>query len=110
MLFRSGHCGTAAGTQPGWQLFGERTVTSPPRLDAGDELLQVSALAPTVELRATRAAVTYWPGARAGTTASFVFCDRRNLAAARVVIVSQTGRPRLAALLADGSTPDCSHG
>ena len=105
-----GHCGTAAGALPGWQLFGERTVTSPPRLDAGDELLQVHALAPGVELRATRSTVTYWPGARAGTTASFVFCDRNRLAAARVVIVSQTGRPRLGALLADGSTPDCSHG
>ena len=105
-----GHCGTASGAPPGWQLFADRTVSSPPRLDAGDELLQVQALAPDVELRATRSAVTYWPGARAGTTASFVFCDRRSLAGARVIIVSQTGRPRLGSLLSDGSTPDCGHG
>jgi type IV fimbrial biogenesis protein FimT len=105
-----GHCGAAPGTIAGWQLFGENTVTSPPRLDAADELLQVHTLPPTVELRATRTAVTYWPTARAATTATFVFCDRRNLALPRVVIVSQTGRPRLSARLADGSVPDCGHG
>ena len=105
-----GHCGTGASAQPGWQLFAERTASSPPRLDAGDDLLQVQALAPDVELRGTRGAVTYWPGARAGTTASFVFCDRRGLAAARVIIVSQTGRPRLGTALSDGSTPECGHG
>jgi type IV fimbrial biogenesis protein FimT len=105
-----GHCGATAGTMQGWQLFGENTITSPPRLDAGDELLQVRTLPPTVELQATRSAVTYWPTARAGTTATFVFCDRRNLAPPRAVIVSQTGRPRLSTRLADGSVPDCSHG
>jgi hypothetical protein len=91
-------------------LFSERIVNSPPRLDTADELLQVHTLAPTVDLRSTRSAVTYWPAARAGTTATFVFCDRRELAAARVVVVSQTGRPRLGTRLADGSQPDCSHG
>lgn len=105
-----GHCGAPAGAPAGWQLFGEHVVSSPPRLDAADELLQVHALPPTVTLRATRTAVTYWPTARSATTASFVFCDRRNLAVPRVVIVSQTGRPRLSTRLADGSAPDCSSG
>lgn len=105
-----GHCGAAAGAPAGWQLFAENVVSSPPRFDAADELLQVHALPPTVELRATRTAVTFWPAARAASTASFVFCDRGNLAQPRVVIVSQTGRPRLATRLADGSAPDCSHG
>jgi hypothetical protein len=85
-------------------------VASPPRLEPGDELLQVVALPATVEVRSTRAAVQYWPSARAGTTATFVFCDRRGLAAPRTVIISQTGRPRQGLQLADGSTPDCAHG
>lgn len=105
-----GHCGATASAIAGWQLFSENTVSSPPRLDPADELLLSHALPPTVELRATRTAVTYWPTARAGTTATFVFCDRRELVAPRVVIVSQTGRPRLGGRLADGSAPDCSHG
>lgn len=104
-----GHC-TTAGTPSGWQLFADNSPTSPPRLDASDELLQAHTLPPSIELRVTRSAVTYWPTARAASTASFIVCDRRNLAAPRVVIVSQTGRPRLSQRLSDGSIPDCTHG
>jgi len=105
-----GHCGTTSSASAGWQLFVENTITTPPRFDAADALLQAHTLPGTVLLRATRPAVTYWPTARAATTATFVLCDRRNLAPARVVIVSQTGRPRLGTRLADGTLPDCTHG
>ena len=46
-------------------------------------------------LTATRPLVTYWPWPRAGTTVTFTLCDPRSPAAARQVIVSQTGRPRV---------------
>jgi type IV fimbrial biogenesis protein FimT len=46
-------------------------------------------------LAATRPLITYWPWPRAGTTVTFTLCDPRTPSAARQVIVSQTGRPRV---------------
>jgi hypothetical protein len=45
--------------------------------------------------------------ALAGTTVSFVFCDQRGNSAARAIIVSQTGRPRVAAHDAAGKPLRC---
>jgi type IV fimbrial biogenesis protein FimT len=45
----------------------------------------------------SRSAVTFWPVSRAGTTDTLVVCDPQRLAAGRAVVVSQTGRPRMAA-------------
>jgi hypothetical protein len=60
-----------------------------------------------IDLRANRNAVIYWPVALAGTTASFVFCDERGARAARAIIVSQTGRPRVSARDAAGKPLRC---
>jgi type IV fimbrial biogenesis protein FimT len=101
------HCTLAAGARMDWQLFAAGTVSSPPRFNAGDELLQLLPLPGDVEVRTGRTALSWWPAARAGTTATLVVCDRRGLAAPRVLIVSQSGRPRLGTRLSDGSMPDC---
>lgn len=49
-----------------------------------------------VDVRATRASVEFQPTASAGTTATFSVCDERGAPAARAVIVSRTGRVRVA--------------
>lgn len=104
----AGACLSAAGSiSVGWQVFVDRTVTTPPRRDAGDELLSDFALHPQVTLSGTRAAVTYWAGARAGTTATFTLCDSQRHAPPRAIIVSQTGRPRASRLAADGGPLTC---
>jgi len=41
-------------------------------------------------------------------TASFTFCDERGPRAARAVIISQTGRPRVAASDASGDPLTCA--
>jgi len=105
-----GHCGAAGSVVSGWQLFVAHSMSSPPRLSPGDELLQVLPLPADIELRSNRTALTWWPSARAGTTATLVFCDPRARALPRTLIVSQSGRPRLDTRLADGSAPDCGHG
>lgn len=104
------HCASVAHPRMDWQLFAAHSVSSPPRFNDGDELLQVLALPPEVEVHSGRAALSWWPAARAGTTATLVFCDSRALAAPRTLIVSQSGRPRLGTRLPDGSLPDCSAG
>ena len=59
-------------------------------------------------------AYTYRPSGRimGATTAEnngeFVFCDRRGTEKARVIVVANSGRPRLSKTRANGSAPGCS--
>ena len=98
-------CLAGAAPASGWAVFVDRPGSTSGRLDAGHELLHVAALPPELRLLGSRRALTYWPVARAGTTATLVLCHARGSALA--VIVSQTGRPRLARLDASGAALDC---
>jgi hypothetical protein len=58
--------------------------------------LRQSRIPDGVVVRGSRAAVTFWPVARASLTSTFDVCDVRREVAGRAVVVSQTGRPRIA--------------
>lgn len=94
----------------GWLVFVDRVRrrvgSGPPQLDAGDELVRRYATAQPLQLHGSRAAVTYWPHSRAGTTATITVCTPRALAPVRAVVVSQSGRPRLRS--ADRGTAPCN--
>lgn len=62
---------------------------------AGLADLRSAMVSSDVSLHGTRLAVTYWPRSRSGTTATFTFCSTRSSIAARQIVISQTGRPRL---------------
>lgn len=91
----------------GWLIFANRDRDSPPHVDPGENVLAMQPPTEHVVLRANRNAVTYWPFALAGTTVSFVFCDERGPGAARAIIVSQTGRPRVSNRDASGRPLGC---
>ncbi|HJS21579.1 MAG TPA: GspH/FimT family protein [Steroidobacteraceae bacterium] len=97
----------ASAWSDGWIVFANRDRDSPPRVDPGETVLAIQPPAEQVVLRANRDAVTYWPFALAGTTVSFVFCDERGSSAARAIIVSQTGRPRMSNRDASGRPLSC---
>jgi len=86
----------AAGWEAGWIVFVNRDSDSPANVDADEPILLQQARAENLSIRANRDALTYWPFSRAGTTATFTFCDSRGAASGRAVVVSQTGRPRVA--------------
>ncbi len=98
----------ASAWSEGWIAFANRDRDSPPRVDAGESLLMIHPRAERISVRANRDAVTYWPFALAGTTVSFVFCDERGASAARAIIVSQTGRPRVSNRDASGRALSCT--
>lgn len=98
-------CLLASAPAGGWAVFVDRPGGTAGRLDAGDELLHSVELPPELRLQGTRRALTYWPVARAGTTATLVLCHARGGALA--VIVSQTGRPRISRTDASGGALDC---
>ncbi len=78
----------------GWLVFYDLERGGSVQLDARDVLLQRLDLPGPVTVQGTRAAVTYWPTSRAGTTSTFLLCHESRAGEGRAVVVSQTGRPR----------------
>ena len=66
------------------------------QFDASDTLLMRASLPGDIAIRGSRTYVTFWPVARAGTTNTLSICDLALLAAPAQVVVSPSGRPRLA--------------
>jgi type IV fimbrial biogenesis protein FimT len=78
----------------GWIVFINERPERRPQRDVREPLVARFDLPAGLAVHASRAAVTYWPVSRAGTTATVTFCAPRGLATGRAVIVSQSGRPR----------------
>jgi type IV fimbrial biogenesis protein FimT len=96
-------CSREAGAPVrGWLVFQDLARRGAVEIDAADTLLRHVALPAPVTVRGSRAAVTYWPVARAGTTSTFLLCHAGHAQAARAIVVSQSGRPRTAL---DGAWP-----
>lgn len=98
----------AASWSAGYIVFANTDRDSPPLVDRGEPVLHIEPRAERISITANRNALTYWPVSIAGTTASIVFCDRRGPAAARAIIVSYTGRPRISRRDASGGALRCT--
>jgi type IV fimbrial biogenesis protein FimT len=92
----------------GWMVFVDDDEDSPPRRD-GDEILLLHHI-PTIQgsIRSNRAFYVFRPYYRRSTNGTVVFCDLRGPAAARAVIISYTGRPRVAGTSAAGDGLICA--
>jgi type IV fimbrial biogenesis protein FimT len=99
----------AAGTtwDAGWLVFENADRDSPAALDPGERLLQVYPPWHGGQMRGNRATLSFRSFGQSGVTATYVFCDERGSAAARAVIISQTGRPRIATRTAAGDPLVC---
>jgi type IV fimbrial biogenesis protein FimT len=90
----------------GYIVFANLDRDSPAQVDAGEPVLHVQRVE-RITVSANRDALVYWPVSMAGTTATVSFCDARGSSAARAVIISHTGRPRVAARDASGRPIRC---
>jgi type IV fimbrial biogenesis protein FimT len=104
----NGHCApTGAPWQRGWIVFVNRDRDSPAVRDAGEDLLRIYAPWDRGAVTANRATLSFRPFGQVGVTATFTFCDDRGPPAARAVIVSQAGRPRVSDRNASGRPLAC---
>jgi len=102
-------CGpTGTPWHRGWVMFVNLDRDSPAVRDAGEDLLQAYAPWSAGSINANRATLSFRAFGQSGVTATFAFCDERGSTAARAVIISQTGRPRLSNRSASGSALTCS--
>lgn len=81
--------------ESGWMVFVNADGDNPPVRDAGEAL--IFRYSPSLEgsIRSNRASYVFRPYYRRSTNGTITFCDRRGSEAARAVIVSYTGRPRV---------------
>jgi len=98
---------TGAPWQRGWIVFVNRDWDSPAVRDAGEDLLRVYAPWERGAVTGNRTTLSFRPFGQVGVTATFTFCDDRGPPAARAVIVSQAGRPRVSDRNASGRPLAC---
>jgi type IV fimbrial biogenesis protein FimT len=94
----------------GWIVFVNGDRDDPPERDAAEELIVSAAGWPGGSITSNRRAYSFRPATQGVVNGTIVFCDPRGAAHARAIIISHTGRPRVALSDADGKPLRCSSG
>ena len=95
------------GWERGWFVFINDDSDQPAHLDDGERVVLRYKVDDQAIITANRKQFVYRPHARRATAGSLLYCDRRGSASARAVIVSHTGRPRVASRTASGRPLSC---
>jgi type IV fimbrial biogenesis protein FimT len=77
-------------------MFENRDKDVPPRIDPGEPLLHSHMVDPTVMITANRQGFTLRSTVQRATTGTLVICDREHRTRPKALVVSYTGRPRVA--------------
>ncbi|HWP94152.1 MAG TPA: GspH/FimT family pseudopilin [Gammaproteobacteria bacterium] len=95
--------------EAGWIVFHNRDADQPPVVDGEEPVLMVyGTLRQGARLHANRNYFTFQPLGTRSVNGTLVYCDDRGSHAARAVIVSVTGRPRVASRDAAGRPLSCA--
>lgn len=89
-------CAPGTDWSAAWLLFVNADRDDPPRLDPGETVLAVHRVDERVRIAANRRGFTLRSTELRATNGTLVLCDRGGRTAARALIVSYTGRPRVA--------------
>lgn len=80
----------------GWILFENTDRDAPPRVDPGEAVLRRHIVADAVRIEANRRHFTLRSTVLRATNGTLVVCDRGDRIPAKALVVSYTGRPRVA--------------
>ncbi len=92
----------------GWIMFNNRDRDEPPRIDQSEPILQVHAVGENVRITANRRGFTLRATQKRATNGTIVVCDTAGRVAPRALVVSYTGRPRVALANRRGEAYKCS--
>jgi len=101
-------CSPSRDWSAGWILFENTDRDSPPRVDAGEPLLRQHRVSENVQVSANRKGFTLRATFLRATNGTFVFCDPQRQISPRALVVSYTGRPRVASLKTNGAPYSCA--
>jgi type IV fimbrial biogenesis protein FimT len=88
-------CANDAQWSGGWMVFANDDRDELPVRDVGEAVIHVYEGWRDGSINSNRAAYSFRPYAQSVVNGTLVFCDRRGGAAARAIIISHTGRPRI---------------
>ncbi len=89
-------CANSADWSSGWLMFENSDRDSPPQRDPGEPRLRYHAVHPDVEVSSNRRNYTLRSTQRRATNGTLVICDRTGRVPPRALVISFTGRPRVA--------------
>lgn len=92
----------------GWILFENADRDSPPQVDSGEPVLQTHRVAADMQIDANRRGFTLRATFLRATNGTFVVCDRQRRIPAKGLVVSYTGRPRVAFERPSGVSYSCA--
>jgi Tfp pilus assembly protein FimT len=90
------HCDSSAGWAQGWILFRNEDGDHPPEVDPGEHIERRAGRATGLRISANRDAFVMRPFGQRATNGTFHICPTRNALPGRDIIVSYTGKTRLA--------------
>ena len=92
----------------GWIMFNNRDRDEPPLIDPNEPILQVHRVSSAVRLSANRRGFTLRATFKRATNGTIVACDAASRTVPRALIISYTGRPRVALKNTRGEPYSCA--
>lgn len=100
-------CSAGKDWSDGWIMFENSDRDWPPRVDTGEPLLQRHDVSGSIRVVANRRGFTLRSTFLRATNGTFVICDRQGRVAPRGLVISFTGRPRVASNTPRGKPYSC---
>lgn len=101
-------CAPGRDWSNGWIMFNNRDRDEPPRIDAGEPVLQVHRTTENVRISANRRGFTLRATRKRATNGTLVVCDAADRIPPKALVVSYTGRPRVALKTTRGKPYFCA--
>ena len=101
-------CNPGRDWSGGFLVFENGDRDEPPELDDGEILLHRHLASPAVKITANRRGFTLRATFRRATNGTLVVCDRAGRVTPRALVISYTGRPRVAERTPRGATYSCA--
>jgi type IV fimbrial biogenesis protein FimT len=102
-------CDPAADWSAGWIMYENHGRHATGSREAGEKLLQYHAVADDVRIEANRRSFSFRSTHLRATNGTITICDERRRATTRAVVISYTGRPRVARQDPRGRAYRCAH-
>lgn len=101
-------CAASNDWSDGWLMFENADRDSPPRIDAGEPVLTRHRAGDGIRISANRKGFTLRATFLRATNGTFVFCDIADRIPPKALVVSYTGRPRVATRKTGGDPYLCA--
>jgi len=101
-------CSPGRDWSSGWLMFENKDRDSPPRIDPDELTLLNHRVDDQVRITTNRKGFTLRATFLRATNGTFVFCDPKNRITPKALVVSYTGRPRVAVHTTEGDLYSCA--